>query len=213
MALIKCNECGQMISDKAVKCPKCGSPQGQDRQPASSQEPTSSYNTAPYKVSTYENEPSEHKLIYAIIGVLAAALVGLGLWAWQSGLFGNSQNHPEQIVDSKGVTNVEKGTSFSDNDIIDNQSMDLKGKIGKYPITMHLDFENNNVNGYYSYDSGSSALQLSGTINDGHVELNETTQEGRPTGHFEGELDGDKFSGEFINYNGEHFKFQVSDSD
>ena len=26
MALIKCNECGHMISDKAVKCPKCGTP-------------------------------------------------------------------------------------------------------------------------------------------------------------------------------------------
>ena len=26
MALIKCNECGHMISDKATKCPKCGCP-------------------------------------------------------------------------------------------------------------------------------------------------------------------------------------------
>jgi len=26
MALIKCNECGQMVSDKASTCPKCGAP-------------------------------------------------------------------------------------------------------------------------------------------------------------------------------------------
>ena len=26
MALIKCNECGQMVSDKASNCPKCGAP-------------------------------------------------------------------------------------------------------------------------------------------------------------------------------------------
>ena len=26
MALIKCTKCGQMISDKAFKCPKCGCP-------------------------------------------------------------------------------------------------------------------------------------------------------------------------------------------
>lgn len=26
MALIKCCECGQMISDRAEKCPKCGNP-------------------------------------------------------------------------------------------------------------------------------------------------------------------------------------------
>lgn len=30
MALIKCNGCGHMISDKAIKCPKCGSPVGKD---------------------------------------------------------------------------------------------------------------------------------------------------------------------------------------
>ena len=26
MALIKCKECGSMISDRAIKCPKCGCP-------------------------------------------------------------------------------------------------------------------------------------------------------------------------------------------
>ena len=26
MALIKCSECGQMVSDKATKCPNCGNP-------------------------------------------------------------------------------------------------------------------------------------------------------------------------------------------
>ena len=26
MALIKCTECGQMVSDKASTCPKCGAP-------------------------------------------------------------------------------------------------------------------------------------------------------------------------------------------
>ncbi|MFQ9295063.1 MAG: double zinc ribbon domain-containing protein [Bacteroides fragilis] len=26
MALIKCSECGNMVSDKAISCPKCGAP-------------------------------------------------------------------------------------------------------------------------------------------------------------------------------------------
>ena len=26
MALIKCKDCGQMVSDRAVRCPKCGCP-------------------------------------------------------------------------------------------------------------------------------------------------------------------------------------------
>lgn len=30
MALIKCYECGAMISDKALDCPKCGAPISQD---------------------------------------------------------------------------------------------------------------------------------------------------------------------------------------
>ena len=38
MALIKCNECGHMISDKATKCPKCGCPTTKRSEPHIPQE-------------------------------------------------------------------------------------------------------------------------------------------------------------------------------
>ena len=202
MALIKCTECGHEVSDKASVCPNCGAPVGL-AQPSNQQ-----------LNNTYSNIDTEgsssKKWLYLVVGILAVSLLGLAAWLF---LFNeDKQNQTKQIVDSKSVTNVEKDTSSSGNDIIDNQSMNLKGKIGKYPITMHLEFDNKNVSGYYSYNSGSSKLLLKGTINNNHIELNETTEEGRSTGHFDGKLTGDKFAGEFINYKGEHFNFTLANS-
>lgn len=202
MALIKCTECGHEVSDKAQTCPNCGAPVGL-AQPSNQQ-----------LNNTYSNIDTEgsssKKWLYLVVGILAVSLLGLAAWLF---LFNeDKQNQTKQIVDSKSVTNVEKDTSSSCDDIIDNQSMNLKGKIGKYPITMHLEFDNKNVSGYYSYNSGSSKLLLKGTINNNHIELNETTEEGRSTGHFDGKLTGDKFAGEFINYKGEHFNFTLANS-
>ena len=39
MALIKCSECGHMISDKARKCPKCGCPLAHQAPPTQSSTP------------------------------------------------------------------------------------------------------------------------------------------------------------------------------
>ena len=202
MALIKCSECGHEVSDKASVCPNCGAPVGL-AQPSNQQ-----------LNNTYSNIDTEgsssKKWLYLVVGILAVSLLGLAAWLF---IFNeDKQNQTKQIVDSKSVTNVEKDTSSSGNDIIDNQSMNLKGKIGKYPITMHLEFDNKNVSGYYSYNSGSSKLLLKGTINNNHIELNETTEEGRSTGHFDGKVTGDKFAGEFINYKGEHFNFTLANS-
>lgn len=202
MALIKCTECGHEVSDKAQTCPNCGAP-------VSLAQPSNQQLNNTYS-NIYTEGSSSKKWLYLVVGILAVSLLGLAAWLF---LFNeDKQNQTKQIVDSKSVTNVEKDTSSSGKDIIDNQSMNLKGKIGKYPITMHLEFDNKNVSGYYSYNSGSSKLLLKGTINNNHIELNETTEEGRSTGHFDGKLTGDKFAGEFINYKGEHFNFTLANS-
>lgn len=86
----------------------------------------------------------------------------------------------------------------------------LRGYIGKYPINMNLTIDGDKVSGSYYYNSSHSELKLSGTLNGNHIELNETTEEGRPTGHFDGIMSDGDFSGEFINYKGEHFNFNVS---
>ena len=170
-----------------------------------------------------EKKTADNKWLYFVIGVLATALIGLDLWAWNSGLFDDTQKQAKLISDTQKQTkmNVDNTNTtmtaeetdvmnMDDNKMVAPKSMNLRGYIGKYPITMYLDFDNKNVNGYYYYDNGSTELQLTGTVENDHIELNETTQEGRPTGHFDGELIDDEFFGEFINYKGEHFNFTVT---
>ena len=82
--MIPCRECGKMISDQAVNCPHCGSPN------ASSNSQTKIFNNKkvndPNK-NTNPRKPTDQRWLYALLGVLATALVGLGLWSWQAGLF------------------------------------------------------------------------------------------------------------------------------
>ena len=198
MALIKCPKCGQMISDKATHCPKCGIPVSLAQSSNQQENTAGSY--------IYTEESSSKKWLYAVIGILVIALLGLAAWLF---IFNDDkQNQSEQIVSTEN-----KNSDKDSDNTATPQSMDLHGYVGKYPITMHLDFDINNVNGYYFYNSGSSKLQLTGTININHIELNETTQEGRPTGHFDGEMVNGEYSGEFINYKGEHFNFSVTNSE
>lgn len=201
MALIKCSGCGQMISDKALKCPKCGTPVGLT-QPSNQQ-----LNNADSYM--YTEESSSKKWLYPVFGILAVALLGLAAWFFLSN--DDKQNQTGQIVGSTSMTNEESnGIDLSNNETASRQPMNLHGYVGKYPVTMHLEFDNKNVSGYYSYNSGASKLLLTGTINNNHIELNETTQEGRPTGHFDGKMINGQYSGEFINYKGEHFNFSVT---
>ena len=103
MALIKCTECGHMISDKAMNCPKCGCPtktetvQHQDNAPS---------NVAP----VYDEEESHsNKWLYVVIAVLLAALAGGGYW-WYSQSKGNQE--VRQFVE-QFVKAVETGDSMA----------------------------------------------------------------------------------------------------
>ncbi len=72
MPLIQCPECGNMISDKAVKCPKCGYPVGQ----VENSSPTHFNNDGE---DYYPEKPSSSKWLYAVIGALAAGIVAMFL--------------------------------------------------------------------------------------------------------------------------------------
>ena len=67
MALIKCNECGNMVSDKADFCPKCGA----------AIEKAASQRQSYYDEQTYYSpEKKSHALLYVIIGILSLAIIG-----------------------------------------------------------------------------------------------------------------------------------------
>lgn len=70
MALIKCNECGQMISDKAKTCPKCGNPLKSD--------------------STLQKRSINKTWILALLGIAAIAFGFISLK-----LIGNRSNHSD----------------------------------------------------------------------------------------------------------------------
>ena len=91
---------------------------------------------------------------------------------------------------------------------------DLKGFVDKYPITMHIDINGSLVEGSYYYNKrGAGAkLNLSGKFDDGDMNLNETDENGTPTGHFQGEFDGSEFKGMFITNQGKRMPFVVSET-
>lgn len=79
MALIKCNECGQMISDRATKCPKCGCPITKESKPHIHQETPQAQ---PFYYDD-KNGGSSRKWLYGIIALLVALIAGGGYW-WYS---------------------------------------------------------------------------------------------------------------------------------
>lgn len=74
MALIRCSECGQMVSDRANVCPKCGSPMYDE---------STQYGNVGGR-TVYRNEGNggnkNNGLLYAVIALLVAALVGGGYY-------------------------------------------------------------------------------------------------------------------------------------
>jgi len=93
MALIKCSECGHMVSDKAARCPKCGCPTKEATVPH--QEDVASDDMLVYD----EEEDPTKKWLYGIIALLLAAIAGGGYW-WYSQSKGNQkvQQFVEQFL-------------------------------------------------------------------------------------------------------------------
>lgn len=110
------------------------------------------------------------------------------------------------------------GDSSDDNfakESSDESSYDMRGKVDKYPITMHLDIDGTQVKGTYYYDKqGANAqLYLSGTRNGDMLDLNETDSNGTPTGHFKGILRNAEYRGQFITNKGMSMPFAVTEGD
>lgn len=117
MALIKCEECGQMVSDKASACPHCGCPVKAPMVCPECGETIAegdiycqkcgsplNHNTQPQVEEQYSWEDDEEKpnnTLRWLLGALAALVVlgGAALYAWQSGIF----NKPVPLEDTVAV--------------------------------------------------------------------------------------------------------------
>lgn len=116
MALIKCKECGQMISEKATSCPICGNPVRVHGEHIS-------YEQGQVNNPVYQNNGNRrsNKLLYGIIIVLLVALAGAGYYFHDKSKQSEKEQQEEQIVygsryygqvvDPDGYTNIRKNPS------------------------------------------------------------------------------------------------------
>lgn len=99
MALIKCTECGHMISDKAVKCPKCGCSTKEETVHPQEDDATD------YAPVYYEEESHSNKWLYVIIALLLVALACGGFWLFKL----SSVDHEIRQLIEKFAKAVETG--------------------------------------------------------------------------------------------------------
>ena len=130
MALIKCKECGSMISDRATKCPKCGCPIGQNRACSECGEqipegvsecpncgcPTTGAEEIPVQQEILEAQPiyysednggRSHKWLYVLIALLLAIIAGGGYYVY------SSLEEKDSETDANRMASVENKEEFS----------------------------------------------------------------------------------------------------
>ena len=213
MALIKCRECGQVVSDKAVKCPKCGCPINEETHYFQSDEPM-----------VLRRQPNRgggngNKWLYAILSFLLAAVIGGGIF-----YFIDKNNQKEEVFQQQQQSqhvadSIAKAQARQDS--IDKLKAEaqprvapqprvvtiegyhhLVGSISKYPITMDIQVSGGDVQGTYYYHSQgrNSKMSVYGSLNGNQLTLEEYAPDGNNTGYFEGTFNGYSFSGTFVNY-------------
>ncbi|MBR6263873.1 MAG: zinc ribbon domain-containing protein [Prevotella sp.] len=94
MALIKCSECGHIISDRASMCPHCGCPTRDEE----TQHPWDAV-TNDTEVTNRGNGRS-NKWLYAVIALWVAVIAGGGLYWWYSKTK-EHEEHEEREADQK----------------------------------------------------------------------------------------------------------------
>lgn len=166
MALIKCRECGHVMSDKAEKCPMCGCP----TIPGNTNFPGGMNPSGPYPPPYGGKQNKSQTWLYAIIGLLLAIIVAGGGYWWltQNSRQRTGQNENSSVATAADNIKPDAAEQSVKSGADDMQTEDLsesgaaneeaapveqqvnsqsvsngdmtvfKGSIGPYPITMHL---------------------------------------------------------------------------
>ncbi len=131
MALIKCKECGQMISDRATRCPKCGCPVKED---VLAQQENETTNIAPVYYDE-EEEGNSHKWLYAIIGILLAALAVGGYFYFdqESKMEKNRQQLATDSIAKDSIAKVEQAREDSIKQAEEKKKQEEQKLIAKKP--------------------------------------------------------------------------------
>lgn len=203
---LHCIHCGALIDVDSIFCTSCGGRQDAVQQPVQQPQQVvavqSEVESSSQETIEVDDDEKRKQYIYIACAVLAVLLCIGGWFAYQK----MGQTNDNQAVE---------GTEYAPLSVL------YRGKVDKYPITMELDYEYGNtgeptgaISGSYYYDKqgADKRLTLSGFNRDGKIELFETDETGRQTGHFVGlEVSGD-IEGEFINAQGKSMHFKVIQS-
>lgn len=90
MALIKCSKCGHMVSDKAEKCPKCGSPITKEA------------------IVSEETEKKGNRKKWPLLAILLCLICGGGYYAYAKLLKGGSYKEAIVELTPEFIKNIEK---------------------------------------------------------------------------------------------------------
>ncbi len=150
--------------------------------------------------NTNNQKPKKGTLWMILVPVIVVGLLLAGISAY---FVINSMNKPTPAVSVSDEEDEDEDVHFS---------VRMSGYVDQYPVRMRLEVKGTIVSGDYYYESQGpeKKLLLNGTWRNGHADLNETTVEGQPTGHFRGELSRRSFEGEFINGQGNSMYFNLS---
>ncbi|MBR5171751.1 MAG: zinc ribbon domain-containing protein [Muribaculaceae bacterium] len=208
MALIKCNVCGQMVSDTTSVCPYCGAQIGSEKMPGMSHQGQSQ--------SSYHKK--KNSLSYFLMGAIVVIGVAGGFALYKM-MFNPSPspqvtqqdttqpvtkidvtpNIQESLKDENADESEESESTISQEPL--NSSYVMTGNIGEFPVEMRLQVYGTAVDGSYIYIGKSpNDLTLRGTLKDGQMELNERNKKGEKTGVFVGKFDSGVYSGTFKRY-------------
>lgn len=194
-----CINCGALIDADSMFCTSCGCRQD------GTQSPVVPYVAQPQPVQspveyasleTVGDNGDEIRKQYIIIAcVVLAVLLCVGGWfAYQK--FHHSED-----------------TEIVEEQVEGHQSVTLYGTVDKYPITMSLNIDGSVVKGtyYYNRQGPDKVLTLSGVMNGSEMDIYESDENGRQTGHFKGYYSNGMYQGEFITMQGKSMFFRVTE--
>ena len=208
MALIKCTECGHMVSDKAVKCPKCGIPLQmivETTKPIEKEEKVVA-EIESVKMETHKGDTSipesqinphvssNRRLNYITFIIVAFLLIAVVVG----------------ITFKKDLLSHSKDEAVISNTVGIEKEYVVKGIIeSRIGFSMRLNISGNEVEGIEHYDSQKSDVTLSikGTIDGNHKMTLFEYDNDILCGKYEGVLNDGIYQGTFTLKSGKTMKF------
>lgn len=155
-----------------------------------------------------------NKLYYIGGAIVALLIILLAVLLWP-----DKQKEETKALETENNVEVVEDVAESEETTVPveqvemSRSVTLYGAVHKYPITMQLEIKGSVVKGtyYYNKQGPDNVLTLSGVFDNGEMDIYETDENGRQTGHFKGYYSNGEYQGEFVTMQGKSMQFRVSE--